>query len=365
MKILLIFAILATSLIAIRAQCISLMHLTQRYQILIQIKTQLEKRVVELQTILNSHPNIDPQILAFNASIAILQQQPCQVIVQPNYNEIQWTLKNELSDLLSSAQSLKSNVANMLQEANMALNSYQHCFNQLQVAGPPPTCPTTPQPPPNPPPPTSPPQRPHSSCADLGFFAGITTITLPGGDPLSVLCDSQTAGPGWLVIQNRFDGSEDFYRSWAEYRNGFGSLNGEFFLGLENIYRLTSYQRHELYIYVQTFSNDIYWARYDNFYIGSEFENYRLKSVGKFEGMQERLSKHVGKDFSTYDRENSHQAFSQKYRGGYWYYKGLVKGSNLNGKYFRSGVDDISSMHWFHMNSNRATKMLIRPVGRY
>ena len=44
-------------------------------------------------------------------------------------------------------------------------------------------------------------------------------------------CDTMTAGGGWLVIQRRKDGSEDFNRNWVEYEDGFGSLTGEFWYG--------------------------------------------------------------------------------------------------------------------------------------
>ena len=62
------------------------------------------------------------------------------------------------------------------------------------------------------------------------------------------LCDTLTAGGGWIVIQRRTSGDVDFYRDWNSYMTGFGSLSADFWLGNENIYLLSSSGKYELRI---------------------------------------------------------------------------------------------------------------------
>ncbi|KAH8260270.1 hypothetical protein KR026_008549, partial [Drosophila bipectinata] len=105
---------------------------------------------------------------------------------------------------------------------------------------------------------------------------GIHNITLPGVSAFAAPCN----GSGWLVIQRRMDGSVDFNRSWTEYRDGFGNLTGEFFIGLEKLHQITQSSQYELLISLGKVDGSRGFVKYDNFKIGSEKNSYPLESVG-------------------------------------------------------------------------------------
>lgn len=115
-------------------------------------------------------------------------------------------------------------------------------------------------------------------------------------------CDMETDKGGWIVIQSRFDGSTEFFRSWNEYKDGFGNIAGEFWMGLEKIYELTSSRVYELLIAMETFGGEKKYAKYSAFGISGESSLYTLSLLGSFEGdAGDSLSYHAGMKFSTFE----------------------------------------------------------------
>ena len=86
------------------------------------------------------------------------------------------------------------------------------------------------------------------------------------------------------MFQKRLDGSVDFFRGWAEYERGFGSLTGEFWLGLDKIHRLTSSGSYKLRVDLEDFAGNITYAEYDLFEVASKAEKYKL-NVGSYAGL--------------------------------------------------------------------------------
>ncbi|XP_052234254.1 angiopoietin-2-like isoform X5 [Dreissena polymorpha] len=78
-------------------------------------------------------------------------------------------------------------------------------------------------------------------------LSGVYNITTPlSHTKIQVMCDMETDGGGWTVFQKRFNGSEDFYRNFSDYENGFGNVYAEHWLGLKYIYEITSRGSYQL-----------------------------------------------------------------------------------------------------------------------
>lgn len=85
------------------------------------------------------------------------------------------------------------------------------------------------------------------------------------------------------MFQKRLDGSVDFYLNWRDYKHGFGDLNGEFWLGLDKIHRLTSDNNNVLRVDLEDFEGSHTYAEYKMFGVKSENDKYKL-ILGSYSG---------------------------------------------------------------------------------
>uniref|UniRef100_A0A8W8P6N4 Fibrinogen C-terminal domain-containing protein n=1 Tax=Magallana gigas TaxID=29159 RepID=A0A8W8P6N4_MAGGI len=97
---------------------------------------------------------------------------------------------------------------------------------------------------------------------------------------VTVYCDMVTDGGGWTVFQRRHDGSQDFNRTWIEYKNGFGNMSLEFWLGNEKLHYLLSQGTNEMRMDMKDFTNEKRYVKYSSFNVGNEFSNYTVTLSG-------------------------------------------------------------------------------------
>ncbi|RUS77533.1 hypothetical protein EGW08_014717 [Elysia chlorotica] len=176
-----------------------------------------------------------------------------------------------------------------------------------------------------------------------------------------LLCDTVTDGGGWIVIQRRYTGKVDFYRNWASYKAGFGSVDNEFWLGNDNIHTITSTGKYELRVDLK-YKGQSKFANYGKFSIDGEEEKYKLH-VGSYSGTAgDSLTRvHNGQKFSTFDQDNDTgpDFHCARERYGAWWYKNCLL-SNLNGLW---GDRDVKGLRWYYttgVDSVEFSEMKIR-----
>ena len=82
------------------------------------------------------------------------------------------------------------------------------------------------------------------------------------------------------MFQRRMDGTVDFYLDWESYRRGFGNLNGELWLGNDNLYRLTASANMMLRVDLEDYNAVRKYAEYTTFSVAGASDSYRLTIDG-------------------------------------------------------------------------------------
>ncbi|PIK39934.1 hypothetical protein BSL78_23224 [Apostichopus japonicus] len=214
-------------------------------------------------------------------------------------------------------------------------------------------------------------QEVYEQCGDQDAESGVFMIQPDNSpEPFMVFCNNSIDGGGWTVIQRRVDGSVDFYRTWNEYKQGFGFLKREFWLGNDQISDLTNQKDYELRIDMNNANGVPYFAKYDLFRISDEWSKYRMVDLGGYlpesTANHDSLAYHRDMSFTTYNSDNDrHSSYNcaDNHRNAWWY--NGCDASDLNSNYFAASGND-NSIEWNNLPGGhynlKFTEMKIRPI---
>lgn len=195
--------------------------------------------------------------------------------------------------------------------------------------------------------------------------SGIYLIAPNNMEPRQVICHNDQLGGAYTVFQNRYNGSENFNRGWADYENGFGTavhLNspdcevGEYWLGNKYIHAIQE-SKNGLRVDMTRATGERGMVTYSNFKVGDASTKYTLLKADGFRddvcgvkvgnslaGMNfggqgygnkdQSKTFHVGMKFSTFDNDNDRTRSvncAKQDRSGWWFNN--CSAANLNGWY--------------------------------
>ncbi|XP_022107547.1 techylectin-5B-like [Acanthaster planci] len=193
-----------------------------------------------------------------------------------------------------------------------------------------------------------------SSCKqlrDAGYrTSGVYTIYPAAfSDGLEVFCDMEADGGGWVVIQRRQDGSEDFDRPWKDYAAGFGNLSGEFWLGNTVLQALTSAPggSWKMRFDMEDWMGGKVWAEYSGVRLSGDQYTLTFNAFNVASTAGDSLANNY--KFSTKDQDNDlySPANCVFIQGGAWWHTACGS-SSLNGPYLQpSDTEGGRGIYWY------------------
>ena len=179
--------------------------------------------------------------------------------------------------------------------------------------------------------------------------SGIYPIWLNRGFQFTyVYCDMELVSTkkGWTTIQRRMNGEVNFNRGWDDYVRGFGNPQGEYWLGLENIYRLSRLTISPSSIFhlpkppevgfdLEDWDGVKTFDEYKMVLMEPKESNYKLYVAGRNTSSCFKTSPIFFGYFSTPDVDNDRDDNSncaQEFKSGWWF-NTYCDRSNLNQPY--------------------------------
>ena len=174
----------------------------------------------------------------------------------------------------------------------------------------------------------------------------------------------------WLVVQSRHRCQQSFNLNWTEYKSGFGTLETDYWMGLDLLASLTANRSYQA-LFKLTNTTGTYEARYSKFHVGNESTHFIL-SVDGYSGEAGDALRNPqfdysanGKPFSTPDRDHdiwTGGSCAVDRKSGWWY--GYC-GFSIN-EPCPSMKNRWNGMHWPPTSALNvpltATEMMVQPV---
>ncbi|XP_071133126.1 fibrinogen-like protein 1 [Mytilus edulis] len=202
--------------------------------------------------------------------------------------------------------------------------------------------------------------------------SGVYTIYV-ADQVIDVYCEMTDNGQ-WTVIQKRLNGTTHFNRNWQEYKQGFGDVQVEYWLGNDNLHQMLSTKNYKLRIDLEDWNGVTKYAEYDSFIVGNETTNYILTISGYNGDAGDSIinppSGQIyhnmnGMEFSTFDKDNeeAHYNAAEIKQSGWWFK--WSTDANLNGLYYTGGQTASDGIYWnswqLSFYSLKSVSMKIKP----
>ncbi|ESP04276.1 hypothetical protein LOTGIDRAFT_136594, partial [Lottia gigantea] len=141
--------------------------------------------------------------------------------------------------------------------------------------------------------------------------------------PFQVRCIMENGG--YTVIQsNTINDIANFNRTWQEYVEGFGTLTGSHWLGLDKMHNITFGRLQAAHFYAKAMSSPEYYVRvYIGFSVEENYKmdyNFHLLADG-YNDLGDSLNPSRGQLFTTYDVDNDKSTTNcaVRYGAGFWF----------------------------------------------
>eukprot|EP00092_Neocalanus_flemingeri_P103558 GFUD01132542.1.p1 GENE.GFUD01132542.1~~GFUD01132542.1.p1 ORF type:complete len:281 (+),score=100.20 GFUD01132542.1:140-982(+) len=193
-------------------------------------------------------------------------------------------------------------------------------------------------------------------------------------DDLKLLLEKvvTNTAPQWITIQRRgqFGKAANFFaKSMDDYKTGFGNTTGDFWLGLDELARLTKDGKWEMQVDLVDYADKTYSGVYHKFRVGAG-PRYELE-VGQYDSSKSTMgddvfsyhnkmafsTKDVDQDIHSGDCSNTHGG-----HGGWWYQE--CHHININGENTGNDKKDYTGMTvhtgggWYVMIKETEMKMV-------